>query len=129
MLYAKIYFYRLLPQSMKAEESMEDYFGNGFCGNLQHKLWNLLENPNSSFAAKVFMTLIGLVLKLITYVLSEDISRVMSCHSRSQSKHLRDKFFILDLLFSCRLWQLYLVYLSLRQHYHSSSQRYQCFKW
>ena len=38
---------------MKAEESMEDYFGQGLCGNMQHKLWNLLENPNSSFAAKV----------------------------------------------------------------------------
>ena len=32
---------------------MEGYFGPGFCGNMQHKLWNLVENPNSSFAAKV----------------------------------------------------------------------------
>ena len=44
---------RLLPQTGKAEESMEEYFGLGFCGNMQHKLWNLVENPNSSFAAKV----------------------------------------------------------------------------
>jgi len=35
------------------DENMDEYFGDGFCANLQHKLWNLLENPNSSFAAKV----------------------------------------------------------------------------
>ena len=47
------FIFRLLPQTGKAEESMDEYFGQGFCGNLQHKLWNLVENPNSSFAAKV----------------------------------------------------------------------------
>ena len=46
--------FRLLPQVGKAEENMEEYFGLGFCGNMQHKLWNLVENPNSSFAAKVY---------------------------------------------------------------------------
>ena len=48
-----IMIFRLLPQVGKAEENMEEYFGLGFCGNMQHKLWNLVENPNSSFAAKV----------------------------------------------------------------------------
>jgi hypothetical protein len=45
--------FRLLPESMNTDENMDDYFGDGVFGNLQHKLWNLLENPNSSFAAKV----------------------------------------------------------------------------
>ena len=39
---------------MNDDECMDGYFTNSFCGNLQHKLWNLLENPNSSFAAKVY---------------------------------------------------------------------------
>ena len=38
---------------MNVDENMDEYFSIGFCGTLQHKLWNLLENPNSSFAAKV----------------------------------------------------------------------------
>ena len=49
-----VIIFRLLPQVGKAEENMEEYFGLGFCGNMQHKLWNLVENPNSSFAAKVY---------------------------------------------------------------------------
>ena len=44
---------RLLPESLNDAECMDGYFDTGFIGNLQHKLWNLLENPNSSFAAKV----------------------------------------------------------------------------
>ena len=44
--------FRLLPENMNVDENMDEYFSLGFCGNLQHKLWNLLENPNSSFAAK-----------------------------------------------------------------------------
>ena len=44
---------RLLPESLNDDECMDGYFTTSFCGNLQHKLWNLLENPNSSFAAKV----------------------------------------------------------------------------
>ena len=38
---------------MHDDECMDGYFNTSFCGSLQHKLWNLLENPNSSFAAKV----------------------------------------------------------------------------
>ncbi len=45
--------FRLLPEVVKADENLDEYFGQTFCGGLQHKLWNLLENPNSSFAAKV----------------------------------------------------------------------------
>ena len=48
-----LFINRLLPQTQKGEEDMAGYFGLGFCGNLQHKLWNLVENPNSSHAAKV----------------------------------------------------------------------------
>ena len=45
--------FRLLPESMNVDENMDEYFSLGFCGTHQHRLWNLLENPNSSFAAKV----------------------------------------------------------------------------
>ena len=52
-LYHFYSIFRLLPQLLKAEEDMSEFFGQGFCGNLQHKLYNLVENPNSSPAAKV----------------------------------------------------------------------------
>ena len=44
---------RLLPEVLADGEDMSGYFSSSFCGGLQHKLWNLLENPNSSLAAKV----------------------------------------------------------------------------
>jgi hypothetical protein len=53
IIFFAVTHFRLLPECMNVEENMDEYFGIGFCGNLQHKLWNLLENPNSSFAAKV----------------------------------------------------------------------------
>ena len=36
----------------KIQEHFED-FGDGYCSNYQECLWNLFENPNSSFPAKV----------------------------------------------------------------------------
>ena len=36
----------------KIQEYFED-FGEGYCSNYQECLWNLFENPNSSFPAKV----------------------------------------------------------------------------
>ena len=36
----------------KIQEYLED-FGEGYCSNYQECLWNLFENPNSSFPAKV----------------------------------------------------------------------------
>lgn len=38
---------------MKMEEDHEDLFGDGLVAAIQRTLWNLFENPNSSFGAKV----------------------------------------------------------------------------
>jgi len=43
----------LLPEALNSDECMDGYFNTSFWGDLQHKLWNLVENPNSSFAAKL----------------------------------------------------------------------------
>ena len=38
---------------MKMEDDMCELFGDGMYAKFQKRLWNLLENPNSSYAAKV----------------------------------------------------------------------------
>lgn len=46
-------FIRLLPQPTKPDDEYDHLFGTGMVGNFQKRMWNILENPNSSYAAKV----------------------------------------------------------------------------
>merc|ERR1712223_1372018 len=72
----------LLPEALNSDEDMSGYFSTGFCGNLQHKLWNLLENPNSSFAAKIVAVTSWL------FVVASTFSLIISTLPMFQNKNI-----------------------------------------
>jgi hypothetical protein len=56
---------------------MDEDFGTGFGANTQRRLWNLLENPHHSSAAKVRIIYTeqhsGFLYRLVAFILTEDV--------------------------------------------------------